>query len=110
MTVASLVLTKLRIEHRGRENVISREKLLKYCQDVNEKYKNMKDDTFRHIYNKLDICVCEEGLYWPIRPNEMEDFRIYLRKKAIPLFERWKRVAAAHPHLVSNEFKQMELF
>ena len=93
---------------RGKENAILREDLLKYCKTYIDSW--ISDRDLRKAYAKLPVCTCEKGVFWPIREAELEDFRGYLRAKAIPMFERWRMVAQTHSHLLSEEFKQMELW
>jgi len=68
----------------------------------------LTDRELRMIYSYLPICTCEKGLFWPETNAELEEYRQYLKAKAIPLFKRWQRVAKAHPELI--DLKQMELF
>jgi len=99
--------------YQGRENAITRRRFIarhkwhpNYKQWVLPK---ISDRQFRQIYSQLPIVTCDKGGFYPIRKEEILEYRDYLRKKAIPLFERWNRVRAAHPDLVGNE-KQLELF
>jgi len=92
--------------HRGKENAIPRDAfLLRYADKIPE----LSDRKFRDIYSELPICTCERGGFWPIRKSEVLEYREYLKKKAIPLFERWRMVSDAHTELMDGE-SQMELF
>jgi len=95
--------------HSGKENAITRYEFIEKHSwilpgrgDLGLWF--MTDREFRNIYR-----TCDKGGFYPIRKEEILEYRDYLRKKAIPLFERWNRVRAAHPDLVGNE-KQLELF
>ena len=107
MTLPEIILDIIRKDHRGREGAISR-------GDLREKLRLwsvvIDDRRLRDAYSKLPVCVCEEGIFYPICTQEMEDFREYMKRKAIPHFDRYKRVALAHPHLLPAKGKQMELF
>jgi len=93
--------------HRGKENAITREAfLLRYSGQIPE----LTDRIFRKIYSELPICTCERGGYWPVRKSEILEYREYLKKKAIPLFERWKRVSESHIELMNGEMEQQGLF
>jgi len=70
----------------------------------------IQDVEFRAVYAKMpDICTCEDGLFVPTTKQDLLDFKTYLEKKAIPLFDRWKRV---HEHYRESllEREQMDLF
>jgi len=92
--------------HRGKENAITREAFkLEYAMQIPD----FTDRIFRKIYSELPICTCEKGGFWPVRKIEILEYREYLKKKAIPLFERWQRVNKAHVELMNGN-GQMELF
>ena len=107
MTLPDIILKKIARDHRGRDRAIKHEDLLQYAHlfDV-----GLTDRGLRNIYSKLPVCVYEGGIFYPIRTQELEDFREYMKRKAIPHFERYKRVAQAHPHLVPDKGEQMGLF
>jgi len=91
--------------HSGRENAITRDRFMsKHIPAF-----IISDREFRQIYSQLPICTCSKGGFYPIRPEEILEYRDYLRKKAIPLFERFRRVCNAHPGLIDDE-GQLELF
>ena len=94
--------------YSGKENAITREEFLRTWKNAYS-FWGMTDRKFRQIYSKLPICTCDKGGFYPIRKEEIEDYREYLRKKAIPLFERFNRVRDAHPEL-AKDIVQMELF
>jgi len=77
-----IVLDIYKQNHSGKENAITRKSFcLRYLDDI------------------IDITGKEEIL----------EYRDYLRKKAIPLFERFNRVRDAHPEL-AKDVEQLELF
>jgi len=97
----------------GKENAITRRKFIKRHR-WHPKYKQwrlpiMSDRHFRQLYSQLPICTCDKGGYYPIRREEILEYRDYLRKKAIPLFQRYDMVCQAHPELIDDE-GQIELF
>ena len=69
----------------------------------------INDREFRRIYSELPICACDCGLYIPIEPADLVAFRDYMKGKAIPLFDRVKKVWAAYPELNPDESAQLEL-
>jgi len=101
------ILSYLKRHHCGKENAIKRDDLLKYAQlwDL-----EMNDRELRRIYSQLPVVSSEEGIFWPLRTEEIEEFKFYLLKKVNPMIKRFRMVAQAHPHLVKNGSKQLELF
>jgi hypothetical protein len=94
--------------HRGREKAVPREKIFLALKVFAP---DLTDRKFRDMYCNLPICSCEEGLFLPKRPEEVLEFREYLRKKAIPMLERYKRILAYYPELAPKpEEKQLEMF
>jgi len=109
--LAEIIMMFLR-KHKGRESAITRKKLLGLLlpyMPEDEKLET-KDRRMRRIYEKLPIVSCAEGLFIPIRAEEIEGFKLYLRAKALPLFNRFSLVASKYPRLAINGMKQMELF
>jgi hypothetical protein len=92
--------------YRGKENAITREMFyFRYVPSVF--YTGRRN--FRNIYSQLPIVTCDKGGFYPVRKEEILEYRDYLRKKAIPLFERFRRVCDAHPGLAGDE-EQLDLF
>ena len=103
MNISEIILEKIEKHHRGKENAIKRKTLL---GGINCVYGlELTDRELRNIYCQLPVVSCDKGIFYPIRISEVEEFRVYLRKKALPLFERWQRVASIH-----YKGKQLELF
>lgn len=105
MSLSDFILSILRAHHRGRANAITREDLLNYLHSLGY---GLSDRDLREIYAELPIVSSSRGLFWPESRAELEEYRLYLKAKAIPLFERWQRVAQAHPELIDAQ--QGELF
>ena len=105
MTPSSLILDYLRTHHRGRARAITREALREYLRGIGYR---LTDRELRAIYADLPVCTCERGVFWPETAVELEEYRSYLKAKAVPLFVRWQRVAQAHPELI--DARQGELF
>jgi hypothetical protein len=107
MTIPEIVFDIIQKDYRGRENAITRDDLRERLElwDI-----IISDRKLRDIYSKLPICTCDQGVFYPVRIQEIEEYRQYLKSKAIPLFERWKMVAQAHPNLLSTRGRQMDLF
>ena len=93
--------------HRGKDNAIKRERLLAFCRIFEP---DISDREMRRLYSELPVIADESGTYWPLTKDEVEDYKQYLRKKALPLFARWNRVAKFHPRLTSKHFQQMDLW
>ena len=105
MNLETIIYAKIFKEHRGKENAIRRSDLLEYARHFDP---DITDRQLRAIYSGLPVCVCEEGIFYPIRTQEIEDFKHYLIKKISPMRERYYRVAKAHPELLPSG--QMDLF
>ena len=102
----AIVLDIYKKNHSGKENAITRSSFIfRYLDGI----VGISDREFRNIYSQLPIVTCSKGGYYPIRREEILEYRDYLRKKAIPLFSRFKRVCDAHSGLI-GDIKQMELF
>lgn len=105
MTPSDFILHTLRTHHRGKVRAITREALREYLREMGYE---MSDRDLREIYSTLPVVTCEHGIFWPETAAELQEYRSYLKAKAIPLFERWQRVAQAHPELI--DARQGELF
>lgn len=106
------ILATYKKYHSGKENVITRDAFrVRYILTISRQgfISYFDDRQFRIIYSQLPIVTCDKGGFYPIRKEEILEYRDYLRKKAIPLFERFKRVCNAHPDLTGDEV-QLELF
>jgi len=98
MNLSEIILEKIEKHHRGKENVIKRKTLL---GGINCVYNvNLTDRELRNIYCQLPVISSEAGIFWPIRKEELGEFQSYLKKKAIPLFNRYKMVAEKHQDLM----------
>jgi len=104
--IKEIILDIYKKNHSGKENAISRKSFcFRYLDDII----GISDRQFRNIYSQIPIVTCNKGGFYPIRPSEIEEYRKYLHKKAISLFERFQRVYTAHPDL-AGDIKQLELF
>jgi len=103
MNLSEIILEKIKKYYRGKENAIKRKDLLAIINCVYDI--ELTDRELRNIYCQLPVISCDKGIFYPTRISEVEEFRVYLRKKALPLFERWQRVASIH-----YKGKQLELF
>jgi len=101
-----IILNLYKKHHLGKENAITRSSFIfRYLDGI----VGISDREFRNIYSQLPIVTCSKGGYYPIRREEILEYRDYLRKKAIPLFERFRRVCNAHPKL-TDYMLQLDLF
>jgi hypothetical protein len=103
-----IILTKIKRSHQGKENAIKRKDLLWFCQGA---YQDLTDRELRNIYCQLPVISSNAGIFWPVRQSELYEFQSYLKKKAIPLFNRYKMVAKEHRHLMDyGDVIQWNLF
>jgi hypothetical protein len=94
--------------HKGRERAVPRERIFLELR-IFASY--LTDRKFRDMYCNLPICSCDGGLFLPNKPEEVQEFKEYLRKKAIPMLERYKRILAYYPDLrPKSEERQLEMF
>jgi len=103
------IMELLQARARGEENAVPREEVLAELRLFDPK---LPDRTMRELYAALPICSCEKGLYIPIRPGEVEAFKLYLAKKVGPIIAA-RRVAIiynAYPKLRPNYENQARLF
>ena len=116
MNLSEIILGKIKRDHQGKENAITRKELLSYCNQLaNNRYPDfwdfLTDRQLRNIYCQLPVATCNAGIFWPIRKEELYEFQTYLKKKAIPLFNRYKMVAKEHRNLMDyGDIIQWELF
>jgi len=70
-------------QHRtGKENATPREQVLRFIRVYDP---DIDDRRLRKLYCSLPICSCENGLFLPKRPEEVEEFKAYLMKGWGPL-------------------------
>lgn len=94
--------------HKGRKKAVPRERIF---FELKTFALDFTDRKFREMYCHLPVASCEEGLFIPASAAEVEEFREYLRKKAIPMLERYKRIIAYYPELTpKTEKRQLEMF
>jgi hypothetical protein len=94
--------------HKGRERAVPRERIF---LELKIFAPDLTDRKFRDMYSNLPICSCDVGLFLPKSPQEVQEFKEYLRKKAIPMLERYKRILAYYPDLApESEERQLEIF
>ena len=87
-------------DHRGRENAITREKL----EEKLRPWIDIGDRKFRANYAHVPLCACEEGIFRPIRPEEVVEYRAWQfrqRNTAEALIEmKIRRLYATWPELI----------
>ena len=84
MIVEEIIKNKIRFNHRGKDDAIKRENLLRWWNwnpFFSRYWGRMTDRELRRIYAELPIVACNEGLYWPIKKEELLEFKDYLKKK-----------------------------
>jgi len=116
MNISEIILEKIKRDHQGKENAIKRKDLLLYCNYLtynsdSHLMGSLTDRELRNIYSQLPVISSSDGIFWPIRKEELNEFKFYLKSKAIPLFNRYKMVAEKHRHLMEDgEVIQWNLF
>jgi len=75
------IMELLQARARGEEHALPRGCVLAELRCFNP---DLSDRDMRELYAALPICSCEKGLFIPIRPGEVEAFKIYLDKKVGP--------------------------
>lgn len=83
------IMELLQARARGEEHALSRGHVLAELRCFDP---DLSDRTMRDIYSKLPVCSCEKGLFIPLRPGEVEAFKIYMTKKNGPIIAA-RRVA-----------------
>ncbi len=89
---------------------VTRTKLLEAVNmhNATDNYPPISDRELRHICSELiPVCSCESGYFIPQSAEDLEKFRVYMQKKAYPLFERIKRIEKEYAHLLNG--KQLNL-
>ena len=109
MNLSEIILTRIKRDHRGKENAIKR-KVLLFRVLWDGSCPGLTDRELRNIYCQLPVISSEAGIFWPIRKEELDEFEEYCRKKALPLFMRVKMVMEEHKDLRTGEYVQKELF
>ena len=94
--------------HKGRERAVPRERIF---FELKIFAPDLTDRKFRDMYCHLPVASCDEGLFIPASAAEVEEFREYLKKKALPMLERYKRILAYYPELSCEpKGRQLEIF
>ena len=108
MNLSEIILEKIKADHQGKENSCKRRYLLSYARYFDP---DLTDRQLRNIYCQLPVISCNDGIFWPIRKEELGGFKSYLKSKAIPLFNRYKMVAKEHRNLMDyGDVIQWNLF
>ena len=96
--------------HRGRANAIPRREL---AEKIERRFATHVDDRkLRSIYATLPVCSCNEGIFIPRTPEEVRDYRDYLRPHMAPerVQARITILLMTWPHLSSGPGVQLEMF
>jgi hypothetical protein len=107
--LSRMIMEFLQVRARGEENAVPREDVLAELRLFEPK---LPDRTMRELYAKLPVCSCERGLYIPIRPGEVEAFKLYMTKKNGPFIaaQRVMIILAYYPKLRPAVEGQARLF
>lgn len=105
--VKAIIFLYLITYHSGRENAIPRKEFRKsYGFEEIISDRNLR----RFFAIEIPACTCEHGTFWPLKQSEVKDSEIYLKKKAISILVRNRRVRQAHSCLAVEVGIQKELF
>ena len=94
---------------RGRQNAMPRKelagKLRRFAIDI-------ADRQLRDIYSTLPICSCNDGIFIPRTPEEVQKYREYLRPHMSPekVQARITILLTTWPHLAAGPGVQLEMF
>lgn len=105
--IALIIFEKLKRDHKGKEKAIKREDLLAFVKPYSPE---IDDRDLRKIYASLPVVSGETGIFFPIRGEEVLDFKKYLNKRIMPQFERARMVLEYHSSLLPDKGKQLGLF
>jgi len=109
--IATKILEVLRLHNLGRENAEPRAKVEERLSHLRI---NIGDRAVRDAYSTIPLCSCEDGLFLPIRPEEVTEYEDYLRKKKIAeslISIKISRIYATWPDLKARpQPVQTELF
>ena len=94
--------------HKGRENAIPRDVILGTLQTW-PGGEMLGDREMREWAVELNVASCDRGYFLINSQADLEAFEAYLRKKAIPLFERVKAMRAAYPEFAPEAGSQLRL-
>jgi len=96
--------------HRGRENAIPRREL---AEKINRRFAMFIDDRkLRAIYSTLPVASCEDGIFIPRTPEELQKYREYLRPHMAPekVQARITILLTTWPNLAAGPAVQLEMF
>lgn len=92
----------------GHKRAIPREKVFAHIRAF---FSDLDDRQFRIIYTEVvPVCACEEGLFYPMKPEDLDVFEEYILKKLPGMHRRIKRVKEYYPHLAKDKGIQPNLF
>lgn len=107
--LSNKLMEMLQARARGRENAVTRDELL---YQLGLFRPNLGDRKFREMYAGLPVCSCVDGLFIPVKPQEVLDFKAYLEKQVGPIIAA-RRVAiiyAFYPKLRPPTGEQLRMF
>jgi len=107
--IVRLRIMQILANHRGREYAIPRRML----QNRLFRFAIQLDDRkLRSIYASLPICSCEDGLFIPRTPEEVREYREYLRPHMAPekVAARIGIILSIWPNLQPSTMRQLEMF
>jgi hypothetical protein len=93
--IATRLLTFIEHAHRGRENTITHADLLREMQlfDI-----TLDDRVLRKLCSELPLCSCDAGVFFPLRVEEVIEFKEYLTKNGGPIVAA-RRVAIIYERM-----------
>ena len=102
-------IMQIMASHRGRENAIPRREL---ADKLHRFAIDLEDRALRNIYSTLPICSCNDGIFIPRTPEEVQKYREYLRPHMSPekVQARITILLTTWPHLAAGPGVQLEMF
>ena len=94
---------------RGRDKAMPRTELFHHLSLFDQ---SLTDRKLRIIYSGLPVCSCEAGIFVPVSPREVIDFRTYVTKAHGPIIaaRRCEVIFSFYPKLRPIAEVQGELF
>jgi hypothetical protein len=72
--VSTVILETMRLHNSGRENAEPRERIERR---LGHRGIDLCDRRVRAAYSKIPLCSCNDGLFIPIRPEEVTEYERY---------------------------------
>ena len=105
INLKDLILNLIKFNHRGKNKAIKRRELLLYCRQIDP---SLSDRELRRIVEELsEICTSPKGYFMPENMKEVDETIEYLRKKALALLQRAKRIEEHYKSLFDSSQRRL---